>query len=73
MVGNNIGKSKPYKAKSYVVIGMVLMQSINLCFSMVFLVSPEIALRLYSDNKETVSAAIRPLKLIALGHLIDSV
>ena len=73
MVGNNIGKGQPFKAKSYVVIGMMLMQSINLCFSMMFLVAPEIALRLYSDNQETVAAATRPLKLIALGHLIDSI
>lgn len=49
------------------------MQSINLCFSIIFLVSPDIALRIYSDDEETVAAAIIPLKIIAIGHLIDSV
>jgi Na+-driven multidrug efflux pump len=72
-VGNSIGKGKPQKAKNYVVIGMVLMQSINLCFSMLFFIFPELFLRIYSDNPDTIAAATKPLKIIAVGHMVDSV
>jgi len=40
LVGNNVGKGKIDKAKSFVVVAMIMMQSINLVFSIVFLIAP---------------------------------
>jgi MATE family multidrug resistance protein len=49
-VGNNVGKSKPDKAKYYVAVGMILMQILNLVLSLMFFLNPTIVLSVYSDD-----------------------
>lgn len=40
---------------------------------MLFFVYPIACLGIYSDDPDTVAAATNPLKIIAIGHLVDSV
>jgi len=60
-------------AKSYIAISMVLMQAINVVFSSIFFFFPDVVIRVYSPEVPTIEAARNALRLVALGHLVDSV
>ena len=73
LVGNNVGKGKIVNAKRYIALAMLLMQSFNVIFSSIFFIAPDLAINLYTSDIPTVEAARLPLRLIAIGHLVDSV
>lgn len=73
LVGNNVGKGKINNAKRYIAIGMIQMQALNCLFSFTFIINPDMIINFYSFDPITVEKAREPLRLIAVGNLIDSV
>lgn len=73
LVGNNVGRGRILKAKGYVAIGMILMQVINMGFSLVFLFATDSVIGIYTSEPETIDCARSTLRLIAFGHMIESV
>ena len=61
LVGNNIGRGQVLKAKAYVAIGMILMQSLNFVFSLVFLFATDSVITIYSSDPDAIAAARLPL------------